>query len=386
MLRSKLMQSVVSSAVLVLAAVVLAACGSDSDSGSGGTASGGSASGGKKTAGDLKVVYSLYDRQAAFFRGCVDGAEKAAKDRGIDLKVQVSGPDPTKQIQQIENVLLAKPDALILTSIDAAAVEPVLKKVTEAGIPIIGLCDEAGAIKREAGPERLSYIGPDYHLTGIKKAEFITETLKKQNKADGAKLGAFFGVRGVPFDVGSRAGIQEVMDKYPGIKYVKGPYGGEYTAEAGLQAAQNLLAGSPDLDGLSCDNSDLCVGAAKAVDDAGIDPDDIVVASNDAIPPELDLVREGKIDYTVGWCSYDEGGLAIKQIVDLLVNGKAPPEYTLDKGRDINAQGMELKSENIDSKTITADTSSTNEPCSEPAFEVIKPEPKQEQLTALGLD
>lgn len=361
-------------------AVGLAACG-----GSDGSGSKGADAGARKAPGDLRIVYSLYDRQAAFFRGCVDGAEKAAKEAGAKLEVQLSGPDPTKQIQQLENALLQKPDAIILTAIDAAAVEPVLKKVTKAGIPVIGLCDDYGAIDRQAGPERVSYIGPDYHLTGIKKAEFITETLKRRGAAEGAKVAAYFSIRGVPFDVGTRAGIEEVMKANPQIKYVQGPYAGEYTASAGLKAAQNVIAGTPDIVGLSCDNSDTCVGAVKAIDESAVDHDNILVTSNDAIPPELDAVRAGKIDYTVGWCSFNAGELAVKQIVDLLVNGKAPPEYTLDAGRDINAEGLELRSEHIDSKTISPETESTLESCASPAFEVVKAEPNQKQLRALGL-
>jgi ABC-type sugar transport system substrate-binding protein len=176
------------------------------------------------------------------------------------------------------------------------------------------------------------------------------------------------------------------MEQNPDIEYVKGPYSGEYTAGAGLEAAQNVLAGNPGVEGLSCDNSDQCLGAIKAIDEAGIAPDDILVSSDDGIPPELEAIRQGKIDYTVAWCSYDEGELAVKQITDLLVDGKAPPEYTLDAGRDITAKGHELKSANIDSETVTPDTESTNESCSKPAFQTIIEAPKQSQLDALGLE
>jgi ABC-type sugar transport system substrate-binding protein len=360
--------------------IAFAACG-----GGGGGAAEGSADGAPKSSKDLRVVYSLYDRQAAFFRGCVAGVEAEAKKQGVDLNVAVSGPDATKQIQDLENAIIERPSAIILTSIDAKAVEPTLRKATAAHIPVIALCDEAGAIQREAGPERLSYIGPDYHLTGIKKAEFIVESLKKDGADDGATVAAFFGIRGVPFDVATRAGIDEVMSANPQIKFVKGPYSGEYSADAGLKAAQNVLAGAPDAVGLICDNSDQCMGAVQAVAAAGIKPEDIKVSSDDGIPPELDAIRAGKIDYTVAWCSYNEGELAVQQIVDLLVDGKAPPEYTLDAGRDVTAQGEEVKSAHLASQTVGAGTEATTEHCSEPAFETVTEAPKQQQLEALGL-
>jgi ABC-type sugar transport system substrate-binding protein len=109
------------------------------------------------------------------------------------------------------------------------------------------------------------------------------------------------------------------------------------------------------------------------------------VTSNDAIPPELDAVRSGAIDYTVGLCSFNQGELAVRQIVDLLVDGKLPPAYTLDAGRDITAAGQKLKSENIDSVTVDDETEATTELCNQPAIEVLTEEPNQEQADALGL-
>jgi ABC-type sugar transport system substrate-binding protein len=359
-----------------LGAVGLAACGGDDSSGGGGKAS---------KASDLEIVYSLYDRQAAFFRGCVNGVTEEAEKQGANLSVEVSGPDATKQIQQLENALLTQPDAIILSSIDAAAVEPTLEKITDAGIPVIAICDEFGSIEREPGPGRLSYIGPDYRLMGTKKMEFIVESLREEDELQGAKVASFFGIRGVPFDVAQRAGIDEVVAATPEIEYIKGPYSGEYTATAGLEATQNILAADPDISGLSCDNSDQCLGAVKAISEAGIAQDDILVSSNDAIPPELDAVRSGAIDYTVGLCSFNEGQLAVQQIVDLLVDGKLPPAYTLDAGRDITAPGHKLKTDNIDSVTVDANTEATTELCKEPVIDVLTEEPNQEQADALGL-
>lgn len=363
---------------VLVASVALSAC-SDADSPSGGEV-------GQKDASELNIFYSVYERDAAFFRGCIAGAQAAAEKHGANLEVTISGPDATKQIQQLENSILRQPDAIILTSIDANAVQPVLDKITDAGIPVIAICDEAGSIKREPGPGRLSYIGPDYNQMAEKKMEYIVERLRQEDRADGAKIASFFGVRGVPFDVAQRAGYDKVISDAPEITYIKGPYTGEYTATAGLEATQNVLAADPDIVGLTCDNSDTCLGAVKAIEEAGIKQDDILVTSNDAIPPELDEVRSGRIDFTVALCSYNHGEMAVEQIVDLLVNGKLPPAYTLDAGRDIAAKGQELKSQHINTAPVGPDTEPTTERCSDPAFEVIESEPNMEQAQALGID
>src|SRR6218665_3550813 len=330
-----------SRAVRVLASAAVAV-GLAFASGCGGDDGGGKA--GTKSASDIEIVYSLYDRQAAFFRGCVSGVTDEAKKQGVNASVELSGPDATKQIRQPENAILTQPDAIILSSIDAAAVEPTVKKVTDAGIPVIAICDEFGSIEHKPGPGRLSYIGPDYELMGTKKMEYIVESLRQDDKLDGAKIASFFGIRGVPFDVAQRAGIDKVVAATPEIEYIKGPSTGEYTASAGLEATQNILAADPDIAGLTCDNSDQCLGAVKAIAEAGIAKDDILVTSHDATRPELDAIRSGAIDYTVGLCSYNQGQMAVQQIVDLLVDGKLPPAYTPDAGRDTPATGPALHS------------------------------------------
>lgn len=342
----------VAAAVLV-AALAIAACGGDGDGGSGD----------KKSAKDVKVFYSVYDRQAAFFRGCIAGVEGESKRLGLDEETQVSGPDPTKQIQQMENAILRKPDVIIITPIDANALSSVSKKAMDAGIPVIGLCDDRGSAEGKAGDDRISYVGPDYELTGEQKAKYPAEQLKGKGK-----VGAFFGVRGVPFDIGVNAGYSKVLKQYPGIEYIKGPYSKEYTAEAGLRSAQNLLTGNPDLDAMICDNSDQCIGAIKAIKDRGIKPADIVVTSNDGIVPELEAVKRGDIDYTIAWCAYDEGATAVRQGVDLITKGEEPPEYTLDVGREYTTE------------TIPPNAEPVGEKCSKPNFKVTIKEPKSDLI------
>jgi ribose transport system substrate-binding protein len=335
--------------VILILSLVVAACGS----------SGGGSGGGKKSAKDVKVFYSVYDRQAAFFRGCIAGVEGESKKLGNKLDVQVSGPDPTKQIQQMENAILRKPDVIILTPIDANALANVAKKALNAGIPVIGLCDDRGAVNRRAGEDRISYVGPDYKLMGELKAKYAAESIKGKGK-----VGAFFGVRGVPFDVAARQGYEQALAKFPNVEYVKGPYSNEYTAGAGLKSAQNLLTANPDLDAMICDNSDQCIGAIKAIKDRGIKPEDIFVSSNDGIAPELDAVRRGEIDFTIAWCAYDEGATAVQQAVDLISKGKEPPEFTLDVGRELTP------------KTIPPNAEPVTSPCSNRVFKVTITQPK----------
>jgi len=348
---------VVASVGLMVVVGLLGACGGDDDGG-----------GGKvESAKDARIVYSLYDRTAAYFRGCLDGMQAEAKKLGANLDVQLSGPDATAQIQQIKNAMVKQPDAIIVTPIDTKALAAVTKEATDKGIPVFGVCDDIGANGKEAGESRVSFVGPDQVLIGRKKAQFIVDELDGKGR-----VGQFYGVRGVPFDLYTREGAAAVFKDAPGIDFREGPYAGEYSADAGLRAAQNLLTANPGLKGMICDNDDLCLGAVKALNERNIAPEDIVVVSNDGIQPAIDAVERGDIDYTQAFCGWNMGEVVMKQVVDLLVDGKAPPELTIDEGRDITRQNA-------------ANAEPVEKRCSDPALRVKKSEPKSELIEQLDL-
>ena len=351
------LRAAVASIGFILLVGLLAACGGDDGGG-----------GKVKSAKDAKIVYSLYDRTAAYFRGCLDGMEAEADKLGANLDVQLSGPDATAQIQQIKNAIVKKPDAIIVTPIDTNALAPVTKEATDKGIPVFGVCDDIGANGVAAGDSRVAFVGPDQVLIGRKKAEFVVKALDGKGR-----VGQFYGVRGVPFDLYTRKGEEEVFKGAPGIDFKEGPYAGEYSADAGLRAAQNLLTANPGLNAMICDNDDLCLGAIKALKERNIAPEDIVVVSNDGIKPAIDAVARGDIDYTQAFCGWNMGETVMKQVVDLLVDGKEPPELTIDEGRDITRQNA-------------ADAEPVEKRCGNPALRVKKEQPKSELIEQLGLD
>jgi ABC-type sugar transport system substrate-binding protein len=340
-------------AYFVAAALLLAACGTAepvSDAGGGGQSN---------APGEVNIVYSLYDREAAFFRGCLAGIEARANELGVKLNVLLSGYDPTKQIAQIETAIQQKPDALIITPADADALAAVTAQAIDAGIPVFGVCDDIGSGGKEAGESRISYVGPDYRLIGEQKAQFAVKAA-----GPGGKIGRFYGLRGVPFDRFTRAGEAPVFEANPDVEVVKGPYAGAYTAEAGVTVTQNLLTANPDLDVILCDMSDLCVGAVQAVKERGIDFDDIVLVSEDGIEPELQAVKNGEIDYSIAFCAFDEGRVVLEQAHGLVTTGKKPPELTIDVGREYTPE------------TIPDDVTTVDQPCAQPSLKVVVEAPK----------
>ena len=68
-----------------------------------------------------------------------------ADENGFELMVQSAENNAQKQVSQCENLINQGINVLILQSLDAAAVAPIITEAHDAGIPVIAydrFCDE----------------------------------------------------------------------------------------------------------------------------------------------------------------------------------------------------------------------------------------------------
>lgn len=117
-------------------ALALAACGGDG-AGGGETTTGGEATTNGGDAGDVRVGVAMPTETSE--RWIADGA--AVKDGlealGYTVDLQFAGDDIPTQTQQVDSMILAGADVLILASIDGTALTSQLSAAADAGIPVI---------------------------------------------------------------------------------------------------------------------------------------------------------------------------------------------------------------------------------------------------------
>jgi ABC-type sugar transport system substrate-binding protein len=87
------------------------------------------------------------------------GMQKVADAYGITLKTLTAGnADVNIQSQQVDQVINARPDMVIIFPVDAKSVVPMLRKLNQAGVPTI----TSNLIPVDAGmPYTLAWTGPD---------------------------------------------------------------------------------------------------------------------------------------------------------------------------------------------------------------------------------
>lgn len=135
----------------------------------------------------------------------VHGMDDEAAAYGIKMTYFDPAFDPQKQLSMIEDCIALKPDAILVNAVDPAAVVPGLKKVTEAGIPLI----MHNADTNEEGHQySQTFVGSDFVEQGRAVGEAMVKYLP-----DGAKCVVIQGKPGQTGVAERTNGALEVIEK-----------------------------------------------------------------------------------------------------------------------------------------------------------------------------
>ena len=114
------------------------------------------------------------------------------------------------------------------------------------------------------GGDYTSWIGPDNYAIGVGIGNYISQRL-------GGK-GTVIAIRGGPADnsigLARTNGMLSVIEK-TGIKVEKAPDFGGWSVDGGFKVMDEMLAKTPSINAVFCENDSMCQGAQKAIKDAG---------------------------------------------------------------------------------------------------------------------
>jgi ABC-type sugar transport system substrate-binding protein len=299
-------------AIFASVALALSACGTDDGEDTSPAASNGSNGGDSQT-----IAINMYSQALPYFQDIVNGATEAAEEDGWSVEVTFGQTDPQLQFNQIQNAVTNSPAGMIVAPVDQEALIPAFQAAKDAGVQVVTVADDVA----ERGQDSiLAFVGIEYEELGRKKAQWIVDELGGQGK-----VAVIHGIRGLHFTEAQFTGAKEVFDENSGIELIDGPYAGEFSADAGLRAAENVLTSHPDIDALYFDNDDIALGGILAAKARNIPMDQIVIIGTDGGEPARDAVKAGDLDYTISLCGYATGAIAVGVIQDK-VNGDTDPD------------------------------------------------------------
>jgi ribose transport system substrate-binding protein len=304
---------------LVLAcalALVLGGCTKSSDSSSSSSSSttttnaspaAGAAAGGSKTIG-----VSIQNREAQFYQDMESGMKTEAAKFGYTVTVVDAARDNAKQQSQVEDFISQKVAAIVLTPYDSQAIGSAIVEANKSNIPVF-TADIASASK---DGKVVSHIASDNVQGGLQAGKLMCAALP-------GHVGtiAIIDEPEVTSVQDRVKGFKEGIKACPGVTVVSDIDGGGERAKAS-SSMEDILQSHKDLKGVFGINDDSALGAAKAIEAAGL-KGKVVVIGYDASPDARTAIAAGSM-YGDAIQHPDQIGAKTIDAIHDYFNGKTP--------------------------------------------------------------
>ena len=261
-----------------------------------------------------------------FWKACRIGAEKAAKELGVNIEhVAHTKPDNIEeQTRLVEDWIVRKPDAFVFVPVDYKALVPSIQKAGKAGIPVVTY------VNRMNDVDVVSFVGSDDEKMEYEICKYLFKSMNGKGK--------IVHIDGVPAAITAQArkrGFDRAVKETPGIE-VLASQPGQYRRLPAVQVFENLMQRFPQIDGVVSANDDMAVGIAEALAAAGRGGKTRVIGI-DGIPDATAAIAAGKMYATADFSGHDQAYLAMHAAVRHLRKQSVPknielPIIIIDKG------------------------------------------------------
>lgn len=252
----------------------------------------------------IKIGISVADLSNVFYVDITDGMKAALQD-GDELIITDEAFDPAKQIASIEDMIQQGVSVMLIDPVDSASIRSSLEACKAAGIPVIAYnspCDDADLVD--------STVATDNFLAGQLIGEALAEALGGEGKV--AML--TYDVAVVCYD--RAEGFVDALSKYPGMEVVVRQ---EITpgTDTALPVMENILQAYPEITGVFCLNDPSGIGAAAAIQAAGLG-DTIKIVAVDGSDDGKAAIADGRMLASAAQVPYDIGRIAVETAYKLI--------------------------------------------------------------------
>lgn len=247
--------------------------------------------------------------------------ERAALD-GVTLDVlELSSPSVPEQLAQIDQIIAAGYDGILLGAVDAAGIAPGVVAANKANIAVLAI-DMA-----PAGGSVISVVRTDDVAATRLAGQFIGQEL------DGE--GNVLNIQGLlqsPVAQARDQGLREGLAEFPGVSVISSDAKWGLGNAYGVTLAQLPQAGEgtptplqPLVDAVFAAGPAMASGAATAVED--VEADTVIVVGYGATTETLKDIRSGLLEGVVAEYPSRAGAIAVDLMIRHLNGESVPPQY-----------------------------------------------------------
>ena len=239
---------------------------------------------------------------------------KAAQaDPNVDVLFADANNDVSKQLDQIDNFIAQKVNAIVVVPADYQGIVAGVEKANEAGIPII-------ALNIQSAGGKYTFVGSKNIDAGRMQGAFMKERLPKD-----AKVLYLQGTLGLYHSAERLKGFTEALDR-PDVKILANQTG-NYDRAEGMKVAEDWIQTFPQFDAIIAANDQMALGALQALKSANRSAG-VMISGIDGRPDAVKAIADGDMSQSVFQNAVGQAKAAF-EVVEDLKNGKPAPEEKL---------------------------------------------------------
>ncbi|HVH94269.1 MAG TPA: sugar ABC transporter substrate-binding protein, partial [Nocardioidaceae bacterium] len=283
----------------------------------------GPANGVQPNVSNVVVGFAQQQLQAPYFAAMEVQAEHIAKEKGFSLLFQAANKDPAIQMNQMQAMMAQGANVLVVNATSVKGQKEMMTQIASK-IPVI-------------------YIDTSVPGTGATAVQSDNLTIGRESGTITAKRFLDMGKRSIKMVILTGPATDEFVGparrkgfldglKEGGLKYeIKAEQPGDYAQDKGQVAAENMLAGNPDVDLVAGLNDSMVLGAYNVVNGNPRYKNVYLAAAADGQKEGLALIKSGGCKGRYISTGLNSPSLAAKEAlkiaVDISTGAKKPADY-----------------------------------------------------------
>lgn len=269
----------------------------------------------------LTIGVSLLTRTHPFYQDLEAGLKEAATANGYELLVTAGEFDVAKQKDQLQDFMVRKVSAIIVSPCDSRSIGTAIKAANDAGIPVF----TADIACLANGVKIVTHVASDNIAGGRLAAQALAKAI------GGAGKVAIIDHPEVESVIQRVKGFEEELAaNYKDISVVA-KLSGHGTKDQAFRTTEDVLQAHPDLKAIFGINDDSALGALAAIEKAG-KLGQVAIIGFDAVPEAREAITAGKIYADVIQQPHEIGLKTIEAIKTYMSGGVVPSSVLVPCG------------------------------------------------------
>lgn len=247
---------------------------------------------------DYRIGVSIAKVDDNFMTYVRRNLEEAGKAEKISLQFEDAQGDVVRQLNQVQSFLAQNVDAVIVLPVDTAA--------TTAKVPLVYVNRRPDDPKLHAG---VVAVASDDLQAGQLQGQFIAKQLNGKGN-----IALIMGELTQNATRGRSEGLMEALKAYPDIKVIA-QQNADWDRSKGMDLTSNWLTAGTHFDAIVANNDEMAIGAAMALQQAGMGKGQVPVVGVDGLPDGQAAIKRGLLAASV---FQDPRGQAVQAVQSAL--------------------------------------------------------------------